>query len=336
LYCARFTRIVSTADHGASFRDEGRLAVPFHKRLTLVMPLLQRLTRSQIYRMRVLPNGGKIYVFRKGIYAQASGERVAKRTFAVTRGSRPVSLATGRDGLTVFGEYWDNAERTAVHIYGSSTGGMSWNPVYTFPAGSIRHVHGISYDAFENCYWICTGDYDGESQLLRASADFADVEIVRQGGQANRFYYILVREDCLVTATDTPLEDNFICMIDKATGALRQVAPIENTNFYSCQVGHRLVFSTNAETSEVNDTRTAHVWCGDATGDSWHKLAAFSLDPFARLAIRAGLGAGLLQYSSVFFPEGENPDSQVLVCYGIGVHGYDNAMFCYDTRDWDV
>src|SRR5207249_3044949 len=156
-----------------------------------------------------------VYVFRRGIYVQAPGAPLAVRTFAVARGTRPVSLAVGRDGVIVFGEYWPNTRRSAVHIYASADSGTSWRPVYTFREGAIRHVHGISYDPWEDCFWICTGDNEAESLLLRASADFRNVTIVRKEAQSNRFFSLLVLEDRLLAATDIPHGQNHICAIEK-------------------------------------------------------------------------------------------------------------------------
>jgi hypothetical protein len=336
LYCSRFDRIYATDDFGRTLHEAGRLENHFRIRPMLAqVPLAQRALRTQIYRMRVLSDGTKIYIFRKGVYTQGPADKVAIRTFSVPRGSRPVSLAVSRDGLVVFGEYWDNAERAEVHVYGSNDSGKSWAPVYTFPARSIRHVHGISYDPWDDCFWLCTGDYQDENQLMRASTDFKNVRLLRQGGQGNRFYYLLVLEKDLLTATDAPAEQNHVCIINKESGELTRVAEIENTNFYSCRVGNKVFLSTNAEPSAVNDTRRVHVWMGDLETGGWRKLWTNPIDRYAQLCRWPGVPRGLFQYSSVFFPEGDNP-SETLVCYGLGVRGYDNALFCYDVRSWDV
>lgn len=341
LYCARFDRIYSTSDFGRTLQEEGRLENHFRLRPILAKAsLAQRVMRAQIYRMRVLPDGTKIYIFRRGGYTQAPADKVAVRTFTVQRGSRSVSLAVSRDGAVVFGEYWSNAERDEVHVYGSGDGGKHWAPVYTFPARSIRHIHGISYDPHEDCFWLCTGDYQDENQLLRASTDFKTIRLLRQGGQGNRFYFLLVLEQQLLAATDTPSEQNYVCLINKETGALTKVAEIENTNFYSCRLGNKVFLSTfdlstNAEPSTVNDTRHTHMWMGDLDTGRWRRLQTFPIDRYARLCHWPGVPNGLFQYSSVFFPEGDNP-SGTLVCYGLGVRVYDNALFCYNARNWVV
>ncbi|HXV77821.1 MAG TPA: hypothetical protein VD788_16030 [Candidatus Polarisedimenticolaceae bacterium] len=333
LYCARFDRVYSTTDYGRTFNEEGELSVRIPLRqLIKRFRLAQRVMRAAIYRMRVLPDGTTVYTFRGGVYVRRPGEPTARRTYAVEKGSRPVSLAAGADGTVVFGEYWSNQARDAVRIFGSRDSGASWEVLHTFRPGEIRHVHGISYDRWEDCFWVCTGDEGDENRLLRASKHFSELRIIRQGGQGNRFYSLIVREHDLVTATDTPLEDNFICTIDKRTAELKHVARIENASFYSCTVGDRTFVSTNAEPSAVNDTRTSYVWSG-SRDDDWRRVLTFPADLYHRLTELPGVPQGLFQYPRIFFPEGENP-GRTLVCHAIGVRGYDGAMLCFDTEAW--
>jgi hypothetical protein len=331
LYCARFSDIYATTDYGANFTWVARLDVPSRAlRLARAWPLLQRVLRANVYRMRVLSGGHMVFTFRRGVYALAAGQARARRTFAVLRGSRPVSLAAAPGGPVVFGEYWDNAERAAVHVYGSHDAGQSWQALYTFAAGRIRHVHGITYDPWEDCFWMCTGDFGDERGLFRASRDFRDVQVVCRAGELNPFYSVYPGRDLLVMATDSPLSQNYIVAYDKRTGSLEKKQAIENSSFYHCAVRDRLFVSTNAEPSPVNDTRHSHVWAGSSTGDSWKRVLTFPVDGYAGLPRLPGLPPGLFQFSRVFFPEGENP-GDVLVCQAVGLKRYDNAMLCYDA-----
>ena len=257
----------------------------------------------------------------------------ARRSYAVTRGSRPVSLATGADGFTVFGDYWANEVLEPVRIHGSRDGGATWNVVYAFSAGEVRHVHGISYDPYDTCFWICAGDDGDQCRLLRASADFRNVEIVRKGGQENRFYSLLVAKHQIITATDTPFEDNSICAIDKRTGQLRRIARIENLSFYSCFVGSRFFVSTNAEPSSVNDVREVHLWMGTMEGDaptSARRVLSLPIDLYSHVQRCPGIPSGLFQYPRIFFPEGENP-SDMLVGHAIGVGRWDGSMIVWNV-----
>jgi len=335
LYCARFDSIVSTPDFGVTFTDEGRLAPEIPCRtIVRATPLLQRIARAAVYRMQILPDGSRVFVFRGGIYRQRSGETIGRRTFVVTRGSRPVSLAAGGDGLVVFGEYWPNRQKEPVHIYGSRDGGAHWDVMHTFGPGEIQHVHGISYDRYGDEFWICTGDNDDECQILRASRDFSKVQLVRKGGQSNRYYSILVTEHALLSATDTPLEDNYICAMDKCTGEVRRLQRIENSSFHGCFVGDRFFVATIAEPSAVNDVRAIHLWTGRLADRRCCRVLTLPVDLPSRIQLWPGIPNNLFQWAQLFFPEGENP-AEMLVGHVMGIAGMDDAMVCWSTASLD-
>jgi hypothetical protein len=237
-------------------------------------------------------------------------------------------------GLVVFGEYFSNPRRDEVHVYGSHDSGRSWEVLYTFPKGAVRHVHGVTYDPYDDCFWVTTGDYADECRLLRASKDFRTVDTVRRHGQENRFCSVCVGRDALVMATDSPLARNYVVVCDKRSGRMERRQAIENSSFYHCVVGGRIYLSTTAEPSPVNDSRASHVWSGRLGGDGWERRLSFPVDLYARLSRLPLLKPGLFQYPRVFFPDGENPGN-VLVCYGIGLKEWDNTLLCYDTAAWE-
>lgn len=337
IYCSRFNRIYRTGDFGRTFEPIARLELGGAMNSVLgLSPLAQRVFRSSVYRMRVLANGNMVFVFRKGVYTLVNGEDVAVRTFDVTRGSRPVSLASKPGGLTVFADYWANEAREAVNVYGSEDDGTSWHKVHVFPPGEIRHVHGITYDRWEDCFWMVSGDNDDENCLFRVTPDFSEVKPVSRGGQANRFYSVVALERVLIMATDTPLEANYISVFDKRSDEMRQVQHTQNSTFYSCAVGRRVFISTNAEPSEANDTEYSHLWMGLPDYlEPWRHIAAYPSDLWDRASYKVpGIPSGLFQYPRIFFPDGEN-DSDFLVCHMIGLRGLANSMLVFDVSQWN-
>ncbi len=106
-----------------------------------------------------------------------SGSEEFHVTHQVQRGTRPLHVTAVPSGRIYWGEYFDNRERAEVHIYVSTDRGRSWQVAYTFPAGSIRHVHNIVYDRWGDCLWILTGDEGAECKVLRASCDLGSVEV---------------------------------------------------------------------------------------------------------------------------------------------------------------
>jgi hypothetical protein len=333
LYCARFNKLFRTNNFGKSLD----FVADFNARTKLsglfkLSNLAQRILRMMIYRLRVLANGNIVFTFKGGIYTLRPAQKHAELTFKIIRGSRPVSLAYKPNGLLVFGEYFSNQDRNQVFIFGSKDFGMTWQKVYTFESGTIRHIHGISYDQWEDCFWILTGDYDHENRLIRASADFSDLRTVLQGGQKNRFYSVLVERDYLVTATDTPLEDNQIVVIQKKGYSCWRNKGLENSSFYSCKAGKHFFISTNAEPSQINDTKHSHVWVGTSSLHNWKRILSFPVDFLSKTTVLPGVPKGLFQFPRIFFPDGQN-DSDILVCHGIGVKKYSNSMVCYKISD---
>ncbi len=156
-----------------------------------------------------------------------------------------------------------------MHIYGSEDNGETWRVAYTFPPSTIRHVHGITYDEYDDCFWICAGDHGSEAMLLRADADFGHVECVLCGGQENRFYSMTVTPQYLYMANDSPSADNYLWKMDKKTHLASKVMRIENSSSHSCLVGDLHFGSTNAEQPDRhvptrlpirNDSTATHVW----------------------------------------------------------------------------
>ena len=340
LYCARYNRILATQDLGATFTELGALDVGGRfKPVADMSALARRVLRMAVYRLRIADNGNIVCIFKGGLYLIAPGETRGRCVLPITRGSRPVSLAARPGGLIVFGEYFSNPERGPIDIVGSDDCGATWKTVYRFPAGAIRHVHGLAYDAFDDCFWIATGDYGDEARLLRADPQFQNVETVLCGGQINRFYSIVATADAVFVANDSPNADNYIRRFDKRSGETRNLARIENSSFYSCMVGDTYVCSTNAEPPEPsvertwsapNDFSASYVWMSPAAGEA-RRAMRFPADVWHKIGRAPFLPPGLFQYPRVFFPEGDNPSGK-LVCYATGLKGVDDHMLVYDAE----
>jgi hypothetical protein len=221
-----------------------------------------------------------------------------------------------------WGEYFDNAQRDEVHIYGSPDAGATWSIAYTFPRGTIRHVHNIVHDPWGNCLWILTGDYGDECRILRASCDLSCVEIVMQGNQQARAVAAVPTEDALYFSSDTPLESNYIYRLDRQ-GKLSQMAQISSSSIYGCRVAGRVFFSTMVEPSEVNRDRIVRVYSAEVKSpDSWQPLLEWKKDP---------LPMRFFQYGNAFLPDGEN-STPFLVVSTIAVQSNDMTTSLYNLN----
>jgi len=167
------------------------------RRLSAANRMTARLFRDGFHALAVLSSGDLVAAVAGAIVSLRAGENEFHVTHRVTRGIRPLHITATPSGSVLWGEYFDNAARETVHIYGSRDT-KTWDVAYTFPKGAIRHIHNIVYDRWENCLWNLTGDYGDECRILRAECDFSRVETVLQGNQQTRAVALVPMQDGLL------------------------------------------------------------------------------------------------------------------------------------------
>jgi dipeptidyl aminopeptidase/acylaminoacyl peptidase len=211
-------------------------------------------------------------------------------------------ITAAPDGKVFWGEYFDNPERDQVHIYVSRDNGLIWKPAYTFPPKSIRHVHNVVYDPWENLLWVLTGDVASECRILRATLDFGSVEVALSGNQQTRAVAAVPAADGLYFASDAPSETNHIYRLSRA-GQLARLSEINSSVLSGCSVGDSKFFSTMAEPSTVNVDRRVCLY-GSAEGSAWSRLLTWNKDLWPMR---------YFQYGNAFFPSGEAPSNLLAV-----------------------
>jgi hypothetical protein len=295
----------------AGFRPE------LKRRLTVSNRITARLFRDGFHAVAALPGGGVVAAVAGAIISLRPGESKFRATHRITRGTRPLHITAVPNGSVFWGEYFDNAARDEVHIYGSQDSD-TWNVAYTFPKGAIRHVHNIVYDRWENCLWVLTGDYGDECRILRADCNFSRVETVLQGNQQARAVALVPMQDGLYFSSDTPLEANFIYRLDRG-GNLSRLAQISSSSIYGCQVGEQVLFSTMVEPSEVNRDQHVRIYGGQRGSQRWQPLLEWKKD---------FLPMGLFQYGNAVLPDGNNP-TNYLALTTVAVKAEDQVTSIY-------
>jgi hypothetical protein len=298
----------------ASFRP------PWWRRGSAATRLGSRLFRDGFHALALLPTGEIVGAVPRAMVTLRPGEPEFRTTHAITRGTRPLHIASVPSGAVYWGEYFDNSAREEVHVYASTDGGVSWNVAYTFPKKAIRHVHNIVYDAWGDCLWILTGDYGNECRILRASCDFRQVDVVLQGNQQARAVAVVPAEDGIYFASDTPLETNFIYRLDRS-GALQKLAGVTSSSIYGCRVRDGIFFSTMVEPSAVNSDRHVRIY-GSRHGEGWRSLLTWRKDLWPM---------NFFQYGNAFLPDGEN-NTDYLAVTTAAVEGDDQVTLIYSLR----
>ena len=257
--------------------------------------LASRLFRDGFHALVTLSSGHLVGAVPKAIVTLSPGETEFHVSHKLLRGTRPLHLAITPNDHIFWGEYFDNRQRDQVHIYASTDHGAHWDVAHTFPQGTIRHVHNIIYDEWENCLLVLTGDLGSESRILRASCDFKYVDVILSGNQQARSAALVPTRDALYFSSDTPLQANHVYRLDRR-GALSPVAALSSSSIYGCRVRNAVFFSTMVEPSAINSSREVCLY-GSPDGIRWQCVLQCKKDRWPM---------GMFQYGNAFLPDGKN------------------------------
>lgn len=321
LYASRGYTLVHSRDWGASWITGPSIQPPFVESLVCSGNMGRRLLRGGIHGLAVTDDGSLVVIGRKSIYHSAPDEELMHRVFRVSRGSRPLSLCHVPGGLICFGEYFGNPNRAAVHIFGSLDNGRTFEPLYTLPPQSVRHIHGLFYDPYRQGIWVLTGDEENESRFLLASEDLKYVEVMLQQGQISRAVSVIVTAEGLYYGTDTPLEQNYVCFFEVATGTVHRLGQLPSSCFTSCRLGNTCFFECVAEPSQTNEERQVSIWSLTTDG-RLHLHSQWERDRWPVIPFQFGRMA-LIQGS---------PSSRYLFATGTAVKAVDNTLLRWDLN----
>jgi hypothetical protein len=184
--------------------------------------------------------GGRVYAFRKDLRPyplfQIQGDCVLHR-----------GICEDRNGWSYFGEYFMNPDRDPVRIWRVSTELDSWEIAHEFNAGSIRHIHGVYKDTFDReTMWVTVGDYAGECYFFKTVDGFHSMERYGDGTQIWRAVNLFFTPDYVCWLTDSHLDQNYACRMDRSTGQLQLGQKIDCSTWYGATTheGLHIAFTT--------------------------------------------------------------------------------------------
>ncbi|MEL6713878.1 MAG: hypothetical protein AAFP86_08900 [Planctomycetota bacterium] len=323
VYAGRGLDLMRSRDGGVRFERVAGAGTGALQRAVARAPIASRVLRAGFHGVTPLAGGGLVAIVRGAVLHLNSGARRFDVAHRVTRGTRPLNVGLAPSGRLYFGEYFGNPERGEVHVYGSDDG-RSFDVAYTFPAGRIRHVHGVWPDPYRGGVWVLTGDDDDESGLFFTDDDFRTLEPVVAGSQRARAVAVIPCEDGVVVPTDTPREQNHVQWLDVESARLEAVAPVPGSVFSAARTEGHFVVSTTLEPSEVNvDPRVALLV--SENGFDWRTIARYPRD-LAFLNDRRGV----LTYPTLELPAGRG-GARVLAS-GRALKGQHGALLAWDER----
>jgi hypothetical protein len=199
----------------------------------------------------------------------------------------PGGLCEDREGWTYLGEYFWNVDRGPVRIWRVSPDHGRWEVAFTFPAGSVRHVHGVYRDPFDQkALWVTTGDRQGECHLYRTVDRFRSLERFGDGGQTWRAVRLYFTSGHICWLTDSHLEQNHACRMSRGDSRLDVGQEVEGPVFYGATTveGLHVAFTVVEPGPGVRDDRSlvlvsrdAYHWelAGSFRKDLWRPMKVF-------------------------------------------------------------
>jgi hypothetical protein len=224
------------------------------------------------------------------------------------------------DKQVFFGEYGSNPARNEVPIYRSQDGGESWEIIYCFPAGRIKHIHGCYWDPYEQKIWVFTGDFAGENFILVADLEFKHVEWIGDGTQAYRACNAFFEEDAVHWIMDSQLETSYHVRMTRHSRKIEKKDAFAGPVWYIKRLadGYYLAATTQEIGPGVKD-RYAHLMVSRDL-ESWEDIHLFEHD---------GLPKRYFKFGVIGFSDGEQ-SSQGFYIFAEAIKGLDGkAALCH-------
>lgn len=254
-----------------------------------------------------------------------------------TRMKNPLSLV-GIKGLKgfmdciLFGEYLSNNDFTEVNVWRRLNG--KWEVAFSFPAGSIYHIHGIVPDYHNHCIYILTGDSDNESAIWKCTEDFKKVIPILIGSQQYRSCVAFPYKEGVLYATDTARETNHLYYAHPSDGKwkIEPVSEIPGPCIFGAEVDGAYYFATSVEADDtLPPSRYRFSYkLGEGVKDHFSYVVKVTKEGCVEevLKYRKDIWPMLLfQFGNVRFPHNE---SKELVVCPQSVRKFDNKTIIYD------
>ncbi len=284
--------------------------------------LTRRLFRAEITHLYNFQNDTWICIAKKALFKMNKTNGLFEKCHAIEKGSRPMNLCQANDGTIYYGEYCYNPERKPMRIFQSKDNGDTWSIAYEFEDGEINHIHGIFNDPYTGRLWVATGDDDKACIFGYMEDEFKTLARQYEGTQQYRVCVPLFTKDEIIFATDSQYEQNYIRAINRGTGKVTNIQPIQGSGIYAVQNGNLMMVSTTVEPSSVNLDKSSHLWYS-FDGHNWKEYIAFRKDIWPKT---------YFQYGSIRFPHYES-ESEYAVFSGRALKGFDGKSMVVPIKD---
>lgn len=230
-----------------------------------------------------------------------------------------VELPSGR---VVFGEYHRNEKRLPVAIYVSDDAGDNWRVLQTFPEGSVRHIHAMQIDPYDDSLWMCTGDQNNESFLARSTDEGNSFEIIGSGSQLWRTCCLLFQKDSIYWGVDTSSDtrSRYICRFDRTSRKLHKEVAIDGAVEFGCCFRDGSMFFATTRTGLENDSDPSpSVWF-NRSGTKWCRAKLGNWNPKS------------VKRSGTPYMYGSSDLQQLLALSLVNIYPYQNQVLVFGWK----
>ena len=227
-----------------------------------------------------------------------------------------------KDDCLYWGDYGANPEYEKINIYRLDKD-LKLTVIYSFPTGSIRHIHNIIKDG--DGFIVLIGDNEKQAGIYRANSDWSAVTPWKIGEQRYRAVVGFPYEGGLLYATDSVETDNYLRLI-KSDGTEEQLTSINGSCIYGGETKDYYLFSTTVEPHEgggIYKMLSNQVGGGIKSKDV-HILAVSKTDLSFRIIKRYKKDLWpmkLFQYGRAPFADGQEEAIDGVWCYPIACVG---------------
>lgn len=237
--------------------------------------------------------------------------------------------------IAIWGDYGSNLEHQEVRIYGLDN---SYNVeiIYTFAAGTIRHIHNI-IPKLEEGYYIFTGDTEEQAGIYEITENFDKVIPIAVGKQKYRAVVGFETVEGLLYATDAVNEKNYIYLLQK--DKVKEITAINGSCIYGTRYGGGFMFSTVVEPDEQCNGLKSWFSYKRGRGILSNSVDLIMVDKEFNSKILISydkdmLPMKLFQYGSIQFPSEEKiqADNSLFAIYPVAVKKYDGDTVVFNMR----
>jgi hypothetical protein len=306
IYCRR---------RGAAWSLAGRVPSRIWQRGAYPIRWVFQGLRLGIHRLLRLESGEFLAVVTGRLLRSEDGGRTFSIAHEFHGFRRPARAGLLRDdrGRVFISQYLLNRDRSRpVSIWRSEDRGRSFDEVFRFPPGAVRHIHFLQQDPVDGSIWMGTGDADSESGIFRSRDGGESFEEIGRGGQRWRAVAVAFRPEAVFWGTDAGSDAgsfrNRIVRWDRDSAELEELTFLQGpVHGITRTTGDGILLSTGVEggMNEVDDR--VHLW-HSADGSTWREIAAW----------QKGYQPRRVQYAVAhFMPEQDEAEDTYVILRGI-------------------